>query len=142
MSTPYIGYGFIVSVNDGSSQAQQVFADVQDVNIPFGDVELLPFSTMSQTTKDMQCVPAMIKPSKVKIKMLYGSTDYARLVALKGLRYITGTTKPTWVITTTDSTPKVHTFVGYLETVETDAKTEAIVEMTATVGVSGPITIT
>lgn len=128
-------------LNDGASNAQTEFVNPTESEIPFGVVELEKFMTQNQTTNQWQYVPVAYDGGKFNFTMQYNSTDYARLVAVRGLKFITGTTPVTFQVVTSDATPVTYSIPAIVETVKTDAPQPNKIMMTkVTCQISGPIT--
>jgi hypothetical protein len=143
------GFKTTFSVNDGGSNAQQLFSNVANVTIPYGKVNVLPFSTLAQTTRDLEKVPAMTDNGQVSFSFYWNKADFARLIALKGRKYYgtTTATAVTWVInspdedgTTATLTPQKCTFAGILVEAETEMANDGIAMIKGKIEVSGAIT--
>lgn len=99
MSEVIHGFGATISVNDGASNAQAAFASLASCNIPFGDVAIHKFANLAGGDRNLLKSVGMIDQGQFTFEIAYSVSDYGRLVAVKGLKYITGSTATTWKVT-------------------------------------------
>lgn len=145
-----IGLTAKISLNDGASNAAQEFAELAMVTVPKRTVSSIDYSYLSQSGRSRRKLPGLIDNGKATFEMNFNKVDYKRLTAILGKRYITGSTEPSWVITTVDEdgatvtlTPLVLTFNGFLTDLDgPEMSPEGLMKIKAEVEVNGAITET
>jgi len=137
------GFTATVSVNDtivSSSASFAAFNETAKIKLPYGKVKILDFIRLSDTDKTIRKMPSSIDSGTLEFSMYYDADDMARLVALKGVHYVTGSTEVQWQIETPDG--DTYTFTGYIEEVEPgEMDADALAMTTVKVAISGEITI-
>lgn len=136
------GFSATVSLNDGASNAQAPFSSTTKCKLPWGKVNVINFVELDQSDRYIQKVPAMIDSGTFEFSFNYNAADVARLIAVRGLKFITGSTPVTFRVETSDSTPKVYTFAAIVTEVEPgEMDAEALAVTTVKAEISGAITI-
>jgi hypothetical protein len=130
------GLAGIVSVSDGASNAQAAFTNATMINVPFGDVNMIEYTTLGQADRYIKKIEGMINPGNFSFEFLYLGTDYSRCVALKGV-------EKTWVVTipTDGVASKTVTMTGTLIKADLELKNGELVSVKVEVSISGAIVV-
>jgi hypothetical protein len=144
MSTPapQVGYQWSITVNDGTSNAQQAFSTPRKVEVPAYDIASIKTTNLQTANNTHTYIPGSKEPGMVKFEIEYSSADYARLAALT--TYSSGTTLPVWIVTAPPGTTgsAQYTFSGFVTKypVSVDGNDDLVIIKTE-VKVSGVITV-
>jgi hypothetical protein len=137
--SPVIGFQATISVNDGGAGAQQDFSEPVMIGVPFGDVSIIDISNMSMASRNRRKIAGLYDPGNISFEGLFSSSDYLRLVALKGQLKV-------WVITAPDtgegSGSVQWSCDAILTKCEMSMETEGLVKFKAEAAVSGDIATT
>lgn len=130
-----IGFGATLSVNDGSSNAQQAFLEVVTITPPSPKVSAQKTSNLSTPSKTDTFLPGFIDPGEASFEANYNKADFLRLVALVGA-------SKTWIASSPDGTPMAHTFTGFVsDGPEVTYEGDTVVKTKWKVKVSGAVTV-
>lgn len=136
--SPVIGFSATISVNDGVSNAQQVFAEPVSITVPFGEVSTVDASNMAMSSRRRVKIVGLTDPGELSFEGIYSKADYLRLVALQGNSHV-------WIITapSTGETGSglTWTCTAFLTKVEQTLELENLVKFKATAVISGDITM-
>ena len=137
--SPVIGFAATISVNDGASNAQQVFAQPVMLQVPFGDVGAVDVSYMGMSSRSRLKIPGLVDMGAISFEGNFRKSDYLRLVALKAV-------PKTWIITAPDTGETAPggltwTCTAFLSKVECSLELDGVVKFKAEATVSGDITM-
>jgi len=136
--SPVIGFSAQISVNDGVSNAQQVFSDPVMIQVPFGDVSIVDASHMAMSSRNRLKITGLTDQGNLSWEAIFKKSDYLRLVALKGAA-------KTWIITAPDTGETggglTWTCTAILTKCEMSMENEGLVKYKAEAAVSGDITM-
>src|SRR4051812_31950911 len=94
--SPIIGFDAIISVNDGVANAQQSFTTPVMITPPDAEVSIIDASHMNMSSRVREKITGLLEPGSFGFEGLFNTADYARLIALKGV-------KKTWIIEAADT---------------------------------------
>jgi hypothetical protein len=137
--SPVIGFSASISVNDGASNAQQIFAEPVMIQVPFGDVSAIDVSYMGQSSRSRLKIPGLIDMGNLSFEGIFKKADYLRLVALKAVL-------KTWILTAPDTgetspTGLTWTCSAFISKVEMSLEFDGLVKFKAEATLSGDITM-
>lgn len=135
-ANPITGLNTTVSLGDGVSSALVALHDIVDVSFPFGQVNMIEYSTLTQSDRQIRLIEGMIHPESCNVEMIYNQADYARLVAVKGLL-------KNWqiVIPTDNVATNTAAFSGAVVKCDFNAKNSEIIMLKFEIKLSGVITL-
>lgn len=136
-AVPPIGFTATLTVNDGTSSAQQAFSFPVNVSVPSGEVAKVDRSYLGMSTHDRLYIPGLFDNGQFEFELQYCKVDYNRLIALKGVSKV-------WIITFPDDgtgSPIAATINGFLVSYPTKFEMEAIPHLACKVQISGAIVV-
>ena len=147
-----IGFTASLSVNDGSSNAQQAIPNVKMITLPTLDTAMIETTTLGSATPDKTFTPGLTDSGNLSFECLYTADTYSRLATLVGkLKHSTRIpptgTDVTWLVTAPDEdgagagAAQTFTFNGCLTKIETSMEIEAVMMIKGEVKVSGNVTV-
>jgi hypothetical protein len=147
-----IGFTAALSVNDGSSNAQQEIDQVTMITLPSQDTAVVEASYLGMTDPYKEFLPGLTDSGVLGFECNYSKATYNRLVALVGkqkhtTRIPASGTNVEWEITAPDEdaggagTAQTFTFNGILTKLEVNVEVEAVMKIKAEVKVNGKITV-